>query len=100
MEIQSEAILRNKKGKKIKYRINQRPSVIQKLPGNEQSKAKKKEHKKSSVRCKVEHVFAVVKNIFHYRSTRYRDLKKQTAKQNTVFALANLYLADRFYPSV
>ena len=95
-----ESILKNKKGKKIKYKINQRPSMIQKLPENEQSKAKKKEQKKSSVRCKVEHVFAVVKNIFHYRSTRYRGLKKQTAKQNIMFALANLYLADRFSPSV
>ena len=71
--------------------------MIQKLPENEQSEAKKKEHKKSSVRW---HVFAVVKNIFHYRRTRYRGLKKQTTKQNIVFALANLYLADRFYPSV
>ncbi len=100
IEKRPEAILKNKKGKKIKYRINQRPSMIQKLPENEQAKVKKKEHKKSSVRCKVEHVFAVVKNIFHYRRTRYRGLKKQTAKQNIVFALANLYLADRFSPSV
>ena len=100
IEKRPEAILKNKKGKKIKYRINQRPSMIQKLPENEQSEAKKKEHKKSSVRCKVEHVFAVVKNIFHYRRIRYRVLKKQTAKQNIVFALANLYLADRFSPSV
>lgn len=31
---------------------------------------------------------------------QYNRLKKQIAKQNIVFALANLYLADRFYPSV
>ncbi|MDE5738435.1 MAG: transposase, partial [Oscillospiraceae bacterium] len=57
IEKRPEAILKNKKGKKIKYRINQRPSMIQKLSENEQAKVKKKEHKKSSVRCKVEHVF-------------------------------------------
>lgn len=94
-EKRPEAILKNKKGKKIKYKINQRPSMIRKLSEKEQEKAKKKEHKKSSVRCKVEHVFAVVKNIFHYRKTRYRGLRKQTAKLNIMFALANLYLADR-----
>ena len=99
-EKRPEAILKNKKGKKIKYKINQRLSMIRKLSEKEQEKAKKKEHKKSSVRCKVEHVFAVVKHIFHYRKTRYRGLKKQAAKQNIVFALANLYLADRFSLSV
>lgn len=91
-EKRPEAILKNKKGKKIKYKINQRPSMIRKLS--------EKEQEKSSVRCKVEHVFAVVKHIFHYRKTRYRGLKKQAAKQNIVFALANLYLADRFSLSV
>ena len=70
--------------------------MVRKLSEKEQEKAKKKEHKKSSVRCKVEHVFAVVKHIFHYRKTRYRGLKEQAAQQNIVFALANLYLADRF----
>ena len=99
-EKRPEAILKNKKGKKIKYKINQRPSMIRKLSEKEQAKAKKKEHKKSSVRCKVEHVFAVVKCIFHYRKTRYRGLEKQAPKQNIMFALANLYLADRFSLSV
>lgn len=94
-EKRPEAITRNKKGKKIKYKIMQRPSMIQKLPEKEQEKAKKKEHKKSSVRCKVEHVFAVVKKLFGYRKTRYRGLRKQTAKNYIMFALANLYLADR-----
>ena len=95
-----EAIKKNKDGKNIKYIINRRPSSIKKLSKSGQYAAKKKEHQKSSVRCKVEHVFAVVKNIFRYRKTRYRGLRKQTAKLNIMFALANLYLADRFSPSV
>ena len=90
-----EAIKKNKNGKKIKYLINRRPSSIKKLSKSGQYAAKKKEHQKSSVRCKVEHVFAVIKNIFRYRKTRYRGLRKQTAKLNIMFALANLYLAAR-----
>ena len=50
---------------------------------------------KSSVRAKVEHVFAVVKLQLRFRKTRYRGLQKQIAKMNIMFALANLILADR-----
>ena len=56
---------------------------------------KRREHEKSSVRAKVEHVFAVVKGQLRYRKTRYRGLRKQTAKLDMLFALANLILADR-----
>lgn len=91
-----EAIKRNSKGKKIKYLISRRPSAIKKLTKSGQYAAKKREHQKSSVRCKVEHVFAVVKKLFGYRKTRYRGLRKQTAKLNMMFALANLYLAGRY----
>ena len=94
-EKRPEAILKNKQGKKIKYIICKRPSSIKNLSRGGQYAAKKREHKKSSVRCKVEHVFAVVKKLFGYRKTRYRGLRKQTAKNYIMFALANLYLADR-----
>lgn len=90
-----EAVKKNKNGKNIRYIINRCPSSIRKLSRSGQYAAKKREHQKSSVRCKVEHVFAVIKNIFRYRKTRYRGLRKQTAKLNIMFALANLYLADR-----
>ena len=90
-----EAIKKNKNGKKIKYIINRKQSSINKLSKSGQYSAKKREHEKSSVRCKVEHVFAVVKRIFGYRKTRYRGLRKQMLKSYIMFALANLYLADR-----
>ena len=90
-----DAILRNQQGKKIKYCINRRPSQIRKLSKSGQYTAKKIEHKKSSIRAKVEHVFGVVKGLLGYRKTRYRGLRKQTAKLNMMFALANLILADR-----
>ena len=94
-EKRKDAVVRNKKGKKIRYQINRRPSQIKKLSKSGQYKAKKREHTKSSVRCKVEHVFGVVKGLLKFKKTRYRGLRKQTAKFNIMFALANLILADR-----
>ena len=90
-----DAVVRNKSGHKIKYKINRRPSQIKKLSKSGQYAAKKAEHAKSSVRAKVEHVFGVVKKQLHFRKTRYRGLEKQQAKFNIMFALANLILADR-----
>lgn len=94
-EKREEAIVLNSKGKKVNYQINRRPSEIKKLSKSGQYKAKKREHAKSSVRAKVEHVFGVVKCLLKFRKTRYRGLRKQTAKFNIMFALANLILADR-----
>ena len=90
-----DALIRNRHGKKIVYRINRRPSQIRKLSKSGQYKAKIKERQKSSVRAKVEHVFGVVKGLFKFRKTRYKGLHKQAAKLHMVFALANLYLADK-----
>ncbi len=84
-----DAIIHNNKGRKIKHKINRKPSQIKKLSLSGQYAAKKAEHKKTSVRSKVEHVFAVVKRKLGYRRTRYRGLKKQTSKINIMFALAN-----------
>jgi IS5 family transposase len=90
-----DAIQRNTKGKKIRYQINRRPSQLKRLSRSGQYKAKKAERAKSSIRAKVEHVFCVIKCLFKFRKTRYRGLRKQTAKLQLLFALANLVLADR-----
>ena len=94
-EKRKDAKVRNKSGKKIRYEINRRPSQMRKLSKSGQYKAKKREHAKSSVRAKVEHVFGVVKGLLKFKKTRYRGLQKQEAKFNIMFALANLILADR-----
>ena len=60
-EKRKDAVIRNKSGKKIKYKINRKPSQIKKLSTSGQYYAKKTEHKKSSVRSKVEHVFGDLK---------------------------------------
>ena len=94
-EKRKEAVLRNNNGKKIRYKINRRPSQAKNASARSRAQIKRREREKSSVKAKVEHVFAVVKGRFRYRKTRYRGLRKQTAKLNMVFALANLILADR-----
>ena len=90
-----DAIKKNKQGKKINYKINRRPSQYKKNSPRSKAQIKRREREKSSVRAKVEHVFAVVKGQLRYRKTRYRGLRKQIAKLNMMFALANLLLADR-----
>ena len=56
-EKRDDAITRNKHGKKIKYRINRKPSQIKLLSISGQYKAKKKEHQKSSVRASLRKSF-------------------------------------------
>ena len=94
-EKREDAVTKNKQGKKIRYKVNRRPSQYKKNSKRSQAQMKRREHEKSSVRAKVKHVFAVVKGQLRYRKTRYRGLRKQTAKLNMLFALANLILADR-----
>ncbi len=94
-EKREEAVVRNKYGKKTRYKINRCPSQVRNFTCRSKARIRREEREKSSVRAKVEHVFAVVKNQFRYRKTRYRGLQKQAAELNMVFALANLLLAGR-----
>jgi IS5 family transposase len=94
-EKREDAVTHNKQGRKIKYKTNRRPSQSKNCAARSQAQIKRREHEKSSVRAKVEHVFGIVKGLFRYRKTRYRGLRKQSVKLNMLFALANLYLADK-----
>ena len=95
MEKREDAVLRNKNGEKIKYKINRRPSQSRNRSVRSQAQIKRREREKSSVRAKIEHIFGITKRLFGYRKTRYRGLQKQIEKLNMLFALANLYLADK-----
>lgn len=53
------------------------------------------EYQKSRVRCKVEYAFHIIKDVFKFRKTRYRGVKKLDAKANMLFASVNLYLIQR-----
>ena len=50
---------------------------------------------KARIRAKVEHPFRVIKRQFGHVKVRYRGLKKNTAQLNTLFALANLWMARK-----
>ena len=95
VEKREDAVLRNKNGEKIKYKINRRPSQSRNRSVRSQAQIKRQEREKSSVRAKIEHIFGITKRLFGYRKTRYRGLQKQIEKLNMLFALANLYLADK-----
>ena len=88
-----DAILINDKKQPIRYFINKRPSQLKKASGEKFELLKAIEHAKSSVRSKVEHVFCVIKRIFHFCKTRFRGREKLHQHCCTLFALANLYLA-------
>ena len=90
-----DAITHNTQGKKIRYKINRRPSQYTNKPARSRGQIRRREREKSSVRAKLEHVFGVVKGLFGYRKTRYKGRRKQDAKLHMLFALANLILADR-----
>ena len=53
------------------------------------------EHLKASIRAKVEHPFRVIKRQFGFTKVRYRGLAKNTAALMTLFALSNLWMAQR-----
>jgi IS5 family transposase len=94
-EKRDDAVTHNNDGKKIRYNINRRPSQSKKNSVRSQGQIKRREREKSSVRAKVEHVFGIVKGLFGYRKTRYKGRRKQAAKLHMMFALANLFLADK-----
>ena len=87
-EKKDDAILVNNEEHPIRHQINRRPSQLKKASGEKLELLKAIEHAKSSVRSKVEHVFCVIKRIFHYRGR-----EKLHQHCCTLFALANLYLA-------
>lgn len=80
----------------IDFRINKRPSSLK----TEKSYTgihweRMFEHRKSSIRSKVEHVFLIVKRDFGYRKTVYRGLSKNMHRFHVLFGLANLLMCVR-----
>ena len=77
------------------YRINRRPGRLPRVSDNAIDWERHIEHQKSSVRCKVEHPYRIVKNIFGFRKTVYRGLSKNLNRLYVLFASANLYMLVR-----
>jgi IS5 family transposase len=77
----------------VQWHVAKRRKTIKKLAeGWQKSLAQAYEKLKAQVRARVEHPFHVVKNIFHYKKTRYKGLSKNDAQLNVLFALSNLYM--------
>ena len=76
---------------KIDFRINRRPRSLPKVSDKAADWERYIENRKSSVRCKVEHVFRIIKCQFGYKKTVYRGLMKNENRLYAMFACANLY---------
>ena len=82
--------------KSIDYRIAMRPSSMKTSNLFEGFNWEKYiEHRKSSVRCKVEHAFLIVKRDFGYRKVVYKGIKKNLNRFYMLFACANLLMLVR-----
>lgn len=84
-------------GVKREYRINRQRGTFKRHYGDGLSwqYEKELEKRKSSVRCKVEYVFHIVKDLFHWRKTRYKGIYKNDCHAHLLFASANLYMLAR-----
>ena len=80
---------------RIDFRINRRPKSLPKVSDNAFDWEREIEHRKSSVRCKVEHAFKIIKDTFSFRKVRYKGLAKNLHKLNVLFACANLLMVKR-----
>ena len=86
----------------IDYRINRRPGSLPKVSDNAIDWERYIENRKSSVRCKVEHAFRIIKCQFGYKKTVYCGLAKNENRLYALFACANLYslaIAGRKLPT-
>lgn len=80
----------------VEFRINQRPSSLKTAPEFTGINFEKKiEHRKSAIRCKVEHIFLIVKRQFGYSKVVYRGIAKNMNRFNVLFASANLLMCIR-----
>ena len=84
-------ITENENFAKIDYRINRRPGKLPRVSDNAIDWERYIENRKTSVRCKVEHAFRIIKCQFGYRKTAYRGLKKNENRLYAMFACGNLY---------
>ena len=80
----------------IEWNVAQRRSKITKMAeGTLKTLTKALERVKAQIRARVEHPFHVVKNLFHYKKTRYKGLAKNEAQLYSLFGLANLVIAKK-----
>jgi IS5 family transposase len=79
----------------IDYRINRRPGKLPKVSDNAIDWERYIENRKSSTRCKAEHLFHIIKNLFGYSKVVYRGLAKNLNRLYILCASANLAVLAR-----
>jgi len=72
----------------IKWRVNRKAYRHHQLTAEDEEY----NHSQSRIRAKGEHIFLVVKHLWHYQKARYKGLFKNAVQVFILFALANLYL--------
>ncbi len=90
-----EEIKSNEYFSAINYRIAKKPSSIKMKTTSGINWDKRIEHLKSSVRCKVEHPFLIVKRQFKCAKVAYRGIKKNLNRYHIAFASSNLLMCIR-----
>jgi len=91
-----EEIVKDEHLSKVDYRVNCRPTKLkryEKYIGINWDR--EIERRKSSVRCKVEHIFLIVKRYFGYRKVVYRGIAKNMNRFHILFGFANLVMCIR-----
>ena len=71
--------------------MNRRPGKLPHVSDNAIDWERYIEHRKSSIRSKVEHVFRIIKCQFGYKKVVYRGLKKNENRLYALFVCADLY---------
>lgn len=80
----------------LDYRINIKPSLqLTKSSFNGYNWEKLIEHRKSATRCKVEHIFLIVKRQFGYSKVVYRGIAKNFNRFYVLFASTNIVMCLR-----
>ena len=91
-----EDVIKDEHLSQIDYRICQRPSSLKTSKDYEGINWEKQmENRISSIRCKVEHAFLIVKRDFGYRKVAYRGIAKNMNRFHVLFGCANLLMCIR-----
>ena len=90
-----DEICENEHFSSIDYRIVRRPRSLPKVSDWAIDWECQIDHRKSSIRCKVEHVFRFIKRQFGYSKVAYRGLAKNANRLFALFISTNLILIDR-----
>lgn len=79
----------------IDYRIVRRPRSLPKVSDWAIDWDRQIDHRKSSIRCKVEYVFRFIKRQFGYSKVSYRGVAKNANRLFALYISTNLILMDR-----